>query len=251
MYVAIAVVALSAFPGPNTELGTTWIRAPLLGVADRHRATSCRGGSAASLRFYVGITGALILLAAVTTSDLRLLAARLLARRARPAAAELRSAEPARARLAAGDPRGRRDLVGDRDRDRVVQAGRRRVPREPLLVRRAARVHGGAARGDQAADRRARPAAAVPRAVPGDDPRQRDPAAGDRRRGRRRSRSGSSRWRRIPARATPGRSGSLAGLVVFVSVRLVARRGPARARRGARRASRSRRSRSSSGSSSR
>ena len=33
MYVAIAVVALSAFPGPQTELGGRWIRAPLLGVA--------------------------------------------------------------------------------------------------------------------------------------------------------------------------------------------------------------------------
>jgi hypothetical protein len=33
MYVAIAVVALSAFPGPSTELGGRWIRAPLLGVA--------------------------------------------------------------------------------------------------------------------------------------------------------------------------------------------------------------------------
>ena len=38
IYVAIAVVALSAFPGPDTELGTTWIRAPLLGVADSIRA---------------------------------------------------------------------------------------------------------------------------------------------------------------------------------------------------------------------
>ncbi|HEY8724824.1 MAG TPA: APC family permease, partial [Gaiellaceae bacterium] len=35
IYVAIAVVAVSAFPGPKTELGTKWIRAPLLGVADR------------------------------------------------------------------------------------------------------------------------------------------------------------------------------------------------------------------------
>ena len=67
IYVAIAVVAVSAFPGPDTQLGTRWIRAPLLGVAD-----SLKGelpwlfGDA--LRVYVGITGALILLAAVTTS---------------------------------------------------------------------------------------------------------------------------------------------------------------------------------------
>jgi APA family basic amino acid/polyamine antiporter len=67
VYVAIAVVAVSAFPGPRTELGTRWIRAPLLGVADRlHRELPW--GLGAALRFYVGITGALILLVAVTTS---------------------------------------------------------------------------------------------------------------------------------------------------------------------------------------
>ena len=67
VYVAIAVVAVSAFPGPKTELGTTWIRAPLLGVAERlhHELPWGLGGA---LRFYVGLTGALILLVAVTTS---------------------------------------------------------------------------------------------------------------------------------------------------------------------------------------
>src|SRR3954462_13269118 len=67
VYAAIAVVALSAFPGPETQLGTTWVNAPLLGVADRidHELPWDLGGV---LRFYVGITGALILLAAVTTS---------------------------------------------------------------------------------------------------------------------------------------------------------------------------------------
>jgi basic amino acid/polyamine antiporter, APA family len=67
VYAAIAVVALSAFPGPKTELGTKWVNAPLLGVADRidHKLPWDLGGV---LRFYVGITGALILLAAVTTS---------------------------------------------------------------------------------------------------------------------------------------------------------------------------------------
>src|SRR5579885_2224893 len=33
--VLIAVVAVSAFPGPKTQLGTTWIRAPLVGLAER------------------------------------------------------------------------------------------------------------------------------------------------------------------------------------------------------------------------
>src|SRR5215510_11160823 len=67
LYVAIAVVALSAFPGPNTTLGTDWLRAPLVGVATEI------GGHlpdplGAVLRFFVGASGALILIAAVTTS---------------------------------------------------------------------------------------------------------------------------------------------------------------------------------------
>ncbi len=67
MYVAIAVVAVSAFPGPHTELGGRWIRSPLLGVAHRI-GRELPGGLGGVLEFYVGITGALILLAAVTTS---------------------------------------------------------------------------------------------------------------------------------------------------------------------------------------
>ena len=67
LYVAIAVVAVSAFPGPKSDLGTTWVHAPLLGVADSIRAElpTFLGDA---LRFYVGVTGALILLAAVVTS---------------------------------------------------------------------------------------------------------------------------------------------------------------------------------------
>jgi APA family basic amino acid/polyamine antiporter len=67
MYVAIAIVALSAFPGPHTELGGRWIRAPLLGVAHRI-GDELPGGLGGVLEFYVGVTGALILLVAVTTS---------------------------------------------------------------------------------------------------------------------------------------------------------------------------------------
>ena len=67
LYVAIAIVALSAFPGPHTALGTTWEHAPLLGVADRIGA-ELPSALAEVLRGYVGITGALILLAAVVTS---------------------------------------------------------------------------------------------------------------------------------------------------------------------------------------
>jgi APA family basic amino acid/polyamine antiporter len=67
VYVAIAAVAISAFPGPSTELGTRWIRSPLLGVAQRI-GNELPWGLGGALRFYVGVTGALILFAAVTTS---------------------------------------------------------------------------------------------------------------------------------------------------------------------------------------
>ena len=67
IYVAIAIVALSAFPGPKTELGTTWIHAPLLGVAEKIRH-ELPFGLGRALSVYVGLTGALILLAAITTS---------------------------------------------------------------------------------------------------------------------------------------------------------------------------------------
>ena len=66
-YVAIAIVGLSAFPGPHTELGTTWLRSPLVGVADQIRAHTNRT-LGDTIRFFVGVSGALILLASVTTS---------------------------------------------------------------------------------------------------------------------------------------------------------------------------------------
>jgi basic amino acid/polyamine antiporter, APA family len=67
IYVAIAVVALSAFPGPDTALGGRWIHAPLLGVA-QNIGTHLPAGLGRVLEFYVGATGALVLLTAVTTS---------------------------------------------------------------------------------------------------------------------------------------------------------------------------------------
>ena len=69
IYVAIAVVGLSAFPVENgsTQLGEEWLRAPLMGIVDE------LGGHlpdwlASPLRVYVGLTGVLILVAAATTS---------------------------------------------------------------------------------------------------------------------------------------------------------------------------------------
>src|SRR5919107_1660325 len=55
--VVTVYVALAAFPGPTTELGTTWIRAPLLGVADRVGA-ELPWGLGGVLTLYVGISGA-------------------------------------------------------------------------------------------------------------------------------------------------------------------------------------------------
>ena len=68
--VLIALVALSAYPAPNgtTELGTTWLRAPLMGIVyalGPHVAY----GLERALRFYVGLTGALILIVAAATSN--------------------------------------------------------------------------------------------------------------------------------------------------------------------------------------
>jgi APA family basic amino acid/polyamine antiporter len=67
IYVAIAVVAVSAFPGPSTELGSTWLRAPLLGLAERI-GEHLPWEFGTILEIYVGATGALILLVAITTS---------------------------------------------------------------------------------------------------------------------------------------------------------------------------------------
>jgi APA family basic amino acid/polyamine antiporter len=69
IYVLIAMVGLSAFPAPHgtTELGTSWQRAPLMGIVSalQPHLSSWAGRL---LRVYVGLTGALVLLAAATTS---------------------------------------------------------------------------------------------------------------------------------------------------------------------------------------
>jgi APA family basic amino acid/polyamine antiporter len=69
IYVLIALVGLSAFPAAHgtTALGTTWLRAPIMGIvaALRLHVPHWFGDV---LRVYVGLTGALILLTAATTS---------------------------------------------------------------------------------------------------------------------------------------------------------------------------------------
>jgi basic amino acid/polyamine antiporter, APA family len=68
--VLIAMVGLSAFPAPHgtTQLGTTWQRAPLMGIV---YALGPHLGYVVEhvLRVYVGLTGALILVTAAITSN--------------------------------------------------------------------------------------------------------------------------------------------------------------------------------------
>jgi APA family basic amino acid/polyamine antiporter len=68
LYVAIAVVGLSAFPAENgTLLGSNWIRAPLVGIVTQIRA-EVPAFIGDPLQVFVGLSGALILLTAATTS---------------------------------------------------------------------------------------------------------------------------------------------------------------------------------------
>jgi APA family basic amino acid/polyamine antiporter len=68
LYPAIAIVGLSAFPAEHgTLLGSNWLRAPLVGIAAeiRHHVPAAVGDP---LQVFVGLSGALILVTAATTS---------------------------------------------------------------------------------------------------------------------------------------------------------------------------------------
>src|SRR6185437_12960570 len=68
LYAAIAVVGLSAFPAePSTQLGSTWAKAPLMGIVARLR-DHLPNVLGAPLQVFVGTTGALILVTAAATS---------------------------------------------------------------------------------------------------------------------------------------------------------------------------------------
>ncbi len=69
LYVLIAMVGLSAFPAGDgrTDLGERWLRSPLMGIVANVN-THLPAWAAHSFRIYVGISGALILLTAITTS---------------------------------------------------------------------------------------------------------------------------------------------------------------------------------------
>ena len=69
IYVAIGLVALSAFPADHgtTELGTRWLHAPVMGIVAAFQG-HVPGDLVTALRMYVGLTGAVILLVSITTS---------------------------------------------------------------------------------------------------------------------------------------------------------------------------------------
>jgi basic amino acid/polyamine antiporter, APA family len=69
VYVAIAYVGLSAYPVEHgtTQLGTTWLKAPLIGIAEALHG-HLGSGVVAAIRAFVGISGALILLASIATA---------------------------------------------------------------------------------------------------------------------------------------------------------------------------------------
>jgi basic amino acid/polyamine antiporter, APA family len=69
IYVLLALVGLSAYPAPNgtTELGTDWLRAPLMGIVVALQA-HLPDVFGKMVRVYVGLTGTLVLLTAMTTS---------------------------------------------------------------------------------------------------------------------------------------------------------------------------------------
>jgi len=69
IYVLIALVGLSAFPQTNgtTALGVQWLRAPIMGIVSALQLHLPHWFGNV-LRVYVGLTGALVLLAAATTS---------------------------------------------------------------------------------------------------------------------------------------------------------------------------------------
>ena len=73
---AIAAIGLSAYPphpdpaGPDgwaTDLGTTWIRAPLVGIAEAFGG-SLPDAAVDTIKIFLGVTGAIILTSAIATS---------------------------------------------------------------------------------------------------------------------------------------------------------------------------------------
>ena len=64
---AIGIVAISAFPG-GRELGTTWLHAPLVGIASALDSAGAPQMLADGVKAFVGVSGVLVLVMVVTTS---------------------------------------------------------------------------------------------------------------------------------------------------------------------------------------
>ncbi len=64
---AIGIVAISAFPG-GQELGTTWLHAPLVGIASALGDAGAPQMLADGVKAFVGVSGVLVLVMVVTTS---------------------------------------------------------------------------------------------------------------------------------------------------------------------------------------
>jgi basic amino acid/polyamine antiporter, APA family len=64
---AIGIVAISAFPG-GRELGTTWLHAPLVGIASALQSAGAPQMLADGIKVFVGVSGVLVLVMVVTTS---------------------------------------------------------------------------------------------------------------------------------------------------------------------------------------
>ena len=111
IYILIACVGLSAYPSEQRDDRSRDGLAARADDGDRGgaRSCTCRTGSVSILRVYVGLTGRARAAGGDDDVDLRLRPARLLARRARAAAAGLRPAAPADARRAGVRRRGCRD----------------------------------------------------------------------------------------------------------------------------------------------
>ena len=168
-------------PAPNgtTQLGTTWLRAPLMGVVyalGPHVAYWVER----VLRVYVGLTGALILLVAAATSNSgfgRLAYSlaehgQLPRRFGRLSRRSLHSPETVVAAALISIVLLALDGVHD-------ESGR--IPREPLQLRRPRRVHRRATRGHEAPLQQAGPRAPIPGAALDPDSGRGRPAADGRR----------------------------------------------------------------------
>ena len=233
MTVLIAIVALSAFPAEDgsTDLADDWLQAPIVGIVtafDGHLPSTMVD----ILRVVVGLSGALILFAAATTAitGCTRLGRSMAEHGMLPrefGRLERRSLVSREALVATGAVAIAIVVVTGH-----LRQGRPGLPRQRLLVRRAVRLHGGAARRDPAPPQGAGSRAPVPGQARGHDSRRPRAAAGPDRR--------AADVRRLGARADHASRRPLRrpGLAARRARGLRARPAPSRGRRARRHRSR-------------